>query len=185
MDAGEDVSVTESSGEVTQSLSEESVKATQTANNSLSVQDGITTIQQLLLITTGQFHFESGSIPLSPGGGSYSFHYDLDFSARTAGGGSSFIGGSGNSNIDGGGVWSFSLPSVDFSDGSGGQAQYTYSGLTDASCSTGSCTASVTVTAFNSGGVVAANGTVSSTFTGGSTTVTGSGSGTREPGLSV
>ena len=184
VDAGEDVSVTESSGEVTQALADESTKATQLASSSVAIQDGITTIQQLLSITTGQFHFEANGIPLSPDGGSFNFHYNLDFSARTVGGGSSFISGSGNAQIEGGSPWSFALPSIDFSDGSGGQARYTYSGLTDPSGCI-ACVADITVTAFNSGGVVAATGSVSATITDTGAPQSGSGDATRNDGLGV
>ena len=183
VDAGEDLSATESVGELSAGLAEQVAEVAQkSAESSGSIQDGITTIANLLSIQTGQFHFDSGSIPLSPGGGTYSFHYDLDFGARTAGGGNSRIAGSGNTNIEGTSPWTIHLPPVNFSDGGGGLASYTYSGVTDGSGCV-ACSANVTVTAFNAGGVVAANGTVSATISD-TGTASGSGSSTRLGGLS-
>jgi hypothetical protein len=183
-DTGEDSSDSIATGGFSQSLAEESAKASQNASNSLNIQDGTTTVQQLLSITTGQFRFENAiGIPLSPGGGTFDIHYNLDFGARTVGGGQSRINGSGNSNIEGSSIFSIKLPVRNFSDGEGGLAIHTYQGLTDSGCV--GCTANVTVTAVNAGGVIAANGTVSASIVDGGPTVTGSGSGGRTTGLST
>ena len=182
-ETGEESAVAESSGDQSAAASDESSTASQDAADANAVADGITTIQQLLSIQSGQFHFEGSNFSLAPGGGSFSIHYDLDFGARRAGGGNSFISGSGNTNIDGSSSWSFSIPGVDFSQAQAGHAIFTYSGLTDASCATGSCTLALTVAALNEEGVIASHGLAAAHFTG-STAVDGAGVADRQSGLS-
>ncbi len=189
VDAGGDLSANEALGALSAAFAAETATASQNAaESSGGIQDGITTIQQLLSIQSGQFHFSAASIPLFNNGtqvGSYDYFLDLDFGARSIGGGHSRVNAS-PTNLGAASI-NFTLPTVSFANGSG-SAVFTYPNLLDNSssgCTSGShCTGSLTATMFNSSGTIAAAGTVFLSVTNPSAvTDTGAGNTPRSDGL--
>jgi len=156
--------------------------ATQNATQFGRVVDGITTFEDLRRIETGIFHFETDNVSLSSGG-SFAFDVDIDFGARTIGGGQSGFDGS-SPGIDGGNNFDFLIPTQSFASGSG-LAIFKFSGLTDL-IGPDIATASLDLDFDNFNGVIADETFFDVTIIGGTS---GSGSGfgdahPRETGLS-
>ncbi len=185
VDAGGDLSANEAAGALGAALGNQATQAAQKSAESADIQDGITKISELFRIQTGQFHFHKLAIPLfdsSTQVGAYDFSLEIDFGARSIGGSHSNIIVTA-SGINANAPTTFDLTTESFADLGGGLATHTYNISAPSGCAT--CSAEVTVTAFNSGGVIAANGSVSAAVHHVTTTVTGAASGIpREPGLS-
>ncbi|MDP3919750.1 MAG: FecR family protein [Candidatus Omnitrophota bacterium] len=152
-------------------------------DDALVINDGIATKEQLRTVQTGQFFFKQTGVPLNPSSGSYTFQIDIDFGARTVGGGESEVAGS-HSLIDSGDSFDFDIPAASFASGNG-NALFVFSGLIDnGGSTTNQSTADVTVSFNNSGGNVALNADHSVSISDSGDTVTGSGNAGRNSGLS-
>jgi hypothetical protein len=111
-------------------------------------------MDQLRRIPGGQFHYFRGLTPLFNNGaqvGSYTFLFNIDFAARTVGGGNSRIAGSA-SNLTGG-PFRFNLGPRSFAEGNG-PAIFEYNGVPD-SLSCPGCTADVKIALTNRDGHLA------------------------------
>lgn len=95
-----------------------------TASENTDIQEGITLASDLSKISTGQHHYSASNIPFQLGTGTYSFTLNIDFGARTVGGGSSSISGS-TTRLDGGDAFQFDLSTKSFP--SAGFAAFSYS----------------------------------------------------------
>lgn len=159
--------------ELVQLAADEAAQAAQdSADESTKVADGISTKDQLRTIETGQFHFKFGTIAspkvftqtvkdgsdVSIAGVIHAF-VNLDFGARTVGGGNSHVKGGTASTVEGCGgctgdiSFSETIEAQSFSSGSG-NAVFTDSG--------GGLTGTITLN--NSGGTVAGTMTGEATF---------------------
>lgn len=119
-----------------------------------SVPDGIATFDQLRAVPGGQFSYAQSGVPVVNDGivfGSYSINFDIDFGARTVGGGGSRVDV--NSPIASGTVL---LPTISYA-GSGGPAIFVYSGMTGVTGNAcgAACTTNLVAAPVNSGGLPA------------------------------
>ena len=164
--ATESLSETESVSDLAEGLEDASTESTQQAANADAIADGISTLEQLRTVETGTFHF-----PLSGGvftqtvkngstvslSGTISGNVDLDFGARTFGGGNSSV--TVESSSGGGDISTTqTFESQSFSSGSGSAA------FSDIG---GGLTATFTLN--NSGGSAGKTATVSGSFDNGLT----------------
>ncbi|MBI3323328.1 MAG: FecR domain-containing protein [Candidatus Omnitrophica bacterium] len=186
---------TQSVSSLSQDLQDESNQSTQAAaDTTTNIADGIATKDQLRTVETGIFHYVFGSDPGSPGidkftqtvkngstvsiVGNLTGDINIDFGARTVGGGKSFFGA--DTTTNGGDIsGEVSFPSHSFSSGSGNATfTSTVSGRTG------------TFTVNNAGGVVGKEATFNVSFDNGltgSSRDAGSSSDvtvTRDPGAS-
>jgi len=150
------------------------------------IPDGASTFDQLRTVTTGQFFYQ-GSAALS-GGGSYTLYANINFGARTFGGGNSRVDVNGP-NYSG----SLAIPSSAYANSAGNASfnQTGVTGITGSGCQQG-CRADIALTPQNQGGVAGATlahqVTVRATiFSAGppvqQTIGQGSGTATRNPGV--
>lgn len=143
-----------------------------------SLIDGVTNTIDELDTQTGQFHFFQSGVALNDGG-SYQIKLDLDFAARTIGGGNSSITVS-TSNTAG----TFALLTEGFDTGNDGTAVFDSQNNINYTCTAGTCTAAVSMTLQNLNNIVAGQMEHSLNITG-SASASGSGTVTdRSDGLS-
>lgn len=155
------------------------------------IANGISQKEDLRTLQTGQYHYHQTNVPFDggPTGKEYEIRYDIDFGARTVGGGNSRIVAVPPHIVSPSAV-AFNIPSQSFASG-GGNAVFQYNNLPDTNnnCDTGACIANLTVTLQNEGGVPGAKMThilnVIEDSGAGPDSATGSGTTDRLPGLST
>ncbi len=195
VDVGDNLETAGTFTELSTELGDQTTKSVQdTVDEEGQTLDGIATVRDLGKITTGQAHFEAVNFPLfntSSGGsstGRFDIKYDIDFAARTVGGGNSNIYAQ-DSSINSPTPKTFVLPKQSFDNASSaGLAIFSYSNLPDngtGSCI--SCTANAVISIGNSGGNVATGAIAFVTITNtvpSTTTVIGVAEAPRQPNLS-
>ena len=142
--------------EITDTAENNSNEAAQDkADNVVEITDGISTLAQLLTVQTGQYHFETSGNVYNHGtsvyAGSYTYYMNVDFGARTFGGGHSRL----EISTDGTNLYPFD-EAVSFNNLTAGNGQATHTWNSEAADDP-TMTVVVTASAVNSGGVVAAN----------------------------
>jgi hypothetical protein len=148
----------------------------------LGVPAGPATFAQVLSIAQGQFHWSQGGVPLAPLSDTYSIALNIDFGARTIGGGNSRL------DFSGGSLPAASLPLPAIAYGAMGALPADINGGTPFASSIcgGACRVALTLGFFNADGVIAQrlnhDVNVSNAATG-ATVATGNGSTDRRPGL--
>ena len=171
---------TEESEEDAEESDENINQAAQNATQIGRVLDGVSVFDDLRRIETGQFNFFKSSTALSVGG-DYTVHFDIDFGARTVGGGNSHVGAI-SAGIDGGDNMVFNVPSRSFASGSG-SANFTFNAIPDTNGAIQTATANFAISLLNSGGNVATSATHSININAGA--ATGNGTADRLTGLST
>ncbi len=161
VDAAENSGETLDFSESSEDLAGETESAAQDASDSDALSEGVTQLEELRTIETGQYHYHNSSVDLFDGNGtvkgSYSIDYDIDFGARTVGGGNSQIATLSNP-VGFTGGFTFNLPAQSFSSGAG-DASFSYTHLSNAGgfCLTACSADLVSVTLNNNEGDIAAN----------------------------
>ena len=143
--------------------------------------DGPTTLQQVLSVRSGQFYWSQGGVPLLPLNDTYSIAFNIDFGARTVGGGNSRL------DFSGGSLPAASIPIPTFFYGTLGLPNSVNPGAPFSSPTCGGpCQLAVALGFFNANGNVAERLQHSVTVTNSTTAAVvanGSGATTRQPGL--
>jgi hypothetical protein len=140
-------------------------------NNVSGVLNGIATYDQLRTLSSqnsGTAHWEQQNVPMTFGGGSYAFYYDINFSNRSVGGGNSRVEGSYGLGTPTN--FTFSLEERSFASGSG-NAKFDYP-------MSGGIYGNVSVSLNNQNGIIADTASHEVKITNSTGTVLASGSGT-------
>jgi hypothetical protein len=143
-----------------------------------AIPDGASTYDQLRTVASGQFYYTQSNVPLS-GGGTYNIFANIDFGARSYGGGNSRVEVNGL-NVNGTlAILSKSYASLS---GTASFVDPNVVGLSGVLCSP-SCTTTITVSPQNSGGTAGATANHSVVINGMGPTTQGSGTAGRVAGL--
>jgi hypothetical protein len=176
--AGEALEAEGALGDLFADANKETAQASQEDFEDLDIQDGITTLEDLDLITEGKFHYSDKGVPLNGGNndGVYDFELDIDFGSRTIGGDNATNRINVTLPSAGPHTAEYTLGELDFEEmGPDGVFQYAPISNNDTSGCPLCSTADVTVVLLNTEGMVANQAAHSIEFTDTATAYNGEG----------